>query len=663
MKILKIIIDLLKKSTRRSANLDFSAFRYSCTICTLRFGTQKTLFSTRLATFWAGLVAMIMVMLCSHTYAKTTEYNLTIDYKNVNITGNTVKRIAVNGQIPAPTLNFTDGDTAIIHVKNNLDVDSSIHWHGLLLAGKMDGVPGMNGFMGIKPQTRFTYKFKIRQSGTYWYHAHSMGQEQDGLYGSLVILPKPQDVHIKSDKDYVVVLSDFHDDDSGTIMGNLKKSSEYYVYVKRTVSDFFDDVKTDGFAAAWDNALAWGDMRMMPTDLADISNYTFLTNGYTSDKNWTGLFTTGERVRLRFINASAMSFFDVRIPDLKMQIVSADGQDVEAVEVDEFRFAPAETYDVIVTPTQNKAYRIVAESIDRAGFALSTLAPKMGMVGDMPKHRKMNLLTMTDMGMGHDMSGMDHSKMNHDMSGMDMSNMDHSKMNHDMSGMDMSNMDHSKMNHDMSAMDMSNMDHSKMNHDMSAMDMSNMDHSKMNHDMSGMDMPKSGWSDYGTPTGHKSLSYSDLRYYGTQSDIRPPQRDIVVELGGNMERYIWTLNGKKYNESSPVQLKYGERVRLKFVNNTMMAHPMHLHGMFVQIENGQPMDKLPNKHTVIVKPGTTYSVLLTANEAGEWAFHCHLLYHMMSGMMTKFVVAKLDKSDMPHGQGNKQMDMMQHSHH
>ena len=520
------------------------------------------------------MVALLVAgVFSTPAFAKTTEYNLTIDRTPVNITGHEVTKVTVNGGIPAPTLRFTEGDEAVIHVTNKIDEMTSIHWHGLIIPGEMDGVPTFNNFPGIMPGETFTYRFPIKQSGTYWYHAHSMGQEQDGLFGSLIFDPKGKDT-IKSDRDYVVVLSDFHDQDSDEIMGNLKMSSDYYGTARRTLGDFFHDVKTDGFGKAWKTAKEWGDMRMAQTDLADVTGYTFLVNGKSPEQNWTGLFKPGERVRLRFINASAMSFFDVRIPGLKMSVVQSDGQAVEPVKVDEFRFAPAETYDVIVMPKDDKPYTIAAEPIDRTGFAIGTLATTVGQHGEMPQQRPRALLSMADM------------------------------------------------------------------------DMEQMMKDDPNMEMTPADMI-SGWAKTGTPDGQKALSYADLRYAGVQKDQRPPERTIEVNLGGNMERYIWTINDQKFSEAEPIRLKYGERVRLKFTNHTMMAHPMHLHGMFVQLENGQPAAKLPNKHTVIVPPGQSYSVLLTADAPGEWAFHCHLLYHMMSGMMRKVVVAKLDPADVP----------------
>ena len=537
--------------------------------------------------FYAAIALVAALFFTTQVYAGT--YNLVIEEQPVNITGKTVNKITINDTIPGPTLRFKEGEDVTIHVTNKLDEPSSVHWHGLLLPGYMDGVPGFNGYPGIAPGETFTYQFKIRQSGTYWYHAHSVGQEQDGHYGSIVIEPKQP--RTKADRDYVIVLSDFHEDSAEDIMANLKKNAEYYQYNRRTLFDFFRDAKTKGLNTAWETATDWGKMRMLQTDLADVTGYTFLTNGKTPDQNWTGLFKAGEKVRLRFINAAAMTFFDVRIPGLKMTVIEADGQPVEPITVDEFRFGVAETYDVIVEPDANKAYTIAAEPLDRTGFAIGTLAPDNlmgeGIKGEIPEPRKRSLLTMADMGMAHEM--------------------DHSPAKH--------NGDHSSMS----------------SAEMRAM----------------QEQMVSGWKDADTPEGNTALDYKDLRYLGEQDDLRAPEREVVVTLGGNMERYIWTMNGKRYSEADVIKLNYGERVRLKFVNETMMAHPMHLHGMFFQLENGQPAAKLPNKHTVVVAPGDSYSVLVTADEAGEWAFHCHLLYHMSAGMMRKVVVAELDENEMP----------------
>ena len=531
--------------------------------------------------------------------AHAGEYRLTIDRQTVNVTGKPVQSLTINGQVPGPTLRFKEGEDVTIHVTNRLREDTSVHWHGLLLPGQMDGVPGLNGYPGIKPGQTYTYRFKIRQAGTYWYHSHSGTQEQAGLYGALVIDPATPDV-VQAARDYVVVLSDFTSEDSDEILRNLKNDAGYYNYGKRTLGDFFDDARRDGFWGALRDRLDWGDMRMDPTDLSDVSGYTFLVNGKSPAQNWSGLFTPGERVRLRFVNASAMSYFDVRIPGLKMIVIQADGQNIQPVPVDEFRIAVAETYDVIVVP-QDMAYTIMAEPIDRSGYARGTLAPREGMSAPIPQLRPRTVLNMSDMGMAHgmgDMKGMDHG------SG-DMKGMDHG-------GGDMQGMDHGGM--------------------------SGMDHGAKPKQPSG---PPRGWADAGTPPGMKALRYADLKSLVPQKDTRPAAREIVVRLGGNMERYIWTLNGRKASEADPIELQYGERVKLTFVNESMMAHPMHLHGMFVQLVNGQPADRLPNKHVVNVAPGSSYSVMLTADEPGEWAFHCHLLYHMNSGMVTKVVVARM----------------------
>ncbi|WP_296592970.1 copper resistance system multicopper oxidase [Methylophaga sp.] len=559
------------------------------------------------------LMLLSAAILHTAAIAGVTEYTLVIDREPVNITGKTVERITVNGGIPGPIMEFTEGDEAVIHVVNKLDEPTSVHWHGLLLPPEMDGVPGLGGYDAIKPGETFTYRFPLRQNGTYWYHAHSQLQEQDGHYGALVIYPKDEPV-VQADRDYVVLLSDFSNETGQQILANIKKSPHYYNYSQRTVGDFFSEVREHGLASAWQDVRPWGQMRMSPTDLADVRYDAFLVNGQTNEQNWTGLFKPGERVRLRFINASAMSMYDVRIPGLQMTVIQADGQYIEPVTVDEFRFAVAETYDVIVTPQADQAYTIAAESIDRTGFALGTLATRAGMKGLVPDHRPRSLLTLADM--GHDMDHGDHQ-------------MSQSSESTDHSGHDMHGGDHQAMQQDKPA------------------------------------EMQSGWADASTPAGHKALEYSDLRALGTQTDLRPAEREIVVTLGGTMERFIWTLNGHKFGDPGfePIKLNYGERVRLIFKNETMMAHPMHLHGMFVQLENGQPGEKLPNKHTVNVAPGNEYSVLLTADEPGEWAFHCHLLYHMSAGMMSTVVVAEYDEEDLPATQPAQHDMGGHHDHH
>ncbi|UDY19214.1 Copper resistance protein A [Acinetobacter baumannii] len=618
----------------------------------------------------SSLVAVFGLLVSPWTLAAIKEYHLNINEQQVNVTGKPLKRITVNGKFTAPLLEFEEGDEAVIHVHNQLkNQDTSLHWHGLLLPGLMDGVPGFNNFKGIAPNGDFVYRFKVKQNGTYWYHAHSKGQEQDGLYGPLVIYPKgkiPVAAHEKTDRDYVVMLSDFHNSSSDSIMKNLKKSAEYYQNRRETVSDVLKQVKTQGLKATWQDRSMWNQMRMLKTDMSDVTGYTFLVNGKTPQQNWTGNFKAGDKVRLRFINASAMSFFDVRIPNLKMTVVSADGQPVKPVAIDEFRIGTAETYDVIVEPKQPN-YQIEAESIDRSGFAIGTLhnenTQAVGPV-QMPTPRPRALLTMDDMGMSHGGGSNEHAghqmNMQHDMSAMpemkketSQANHDHTmmKMDHDMKNMSSGEHDHSMMHmkHDMSAM-------SEMKHDMQGMSSSEHDHAmmNMNHEMPAQsenkpkkDEPVYGWANASTPAGMKALQYSDLQSLTPQPDTRAPERELVIRLGGNMERYIWTINGKKFSDTTPLQVKYGERIRLKFVNDSMMAHPMHLHGMFMQLENGQQAENLPNKHTIIVPPGKTVTALLTADALGEWAIHCHLLYHMSAGMMNKLIVAQVNDGQQP----------------
>lgn len=639
----------------------------------------------------SSLVAVFGLLVSPWTLAAIKEYHLNINEQQVNVTGQPLKRITVNGKFTAPLLEFEEGDEAVIHVHNQLkNQDTSLHWHGLLLPGLMDGVPGFNGFKGIAPNGDFVYRFKVKQNGTYWYHAHSKGQEQDGLYGPLVIYPKgkiPVAAHEKTDRDYVVMLSDFHNSSSDSILKNLKKSAEYYQNRRETVSDVLKQVKTQGLKATWQDRSMWNQMRMLKTDMSDVTGYTFLVNGKTPEQNWTANFKAVDKVRLRFINASAMSFFDVRIPNLKMTVVSADGQPVKPVAIDEFRIGTAETYDVIVEPKQSN-YQIEAESIDRSGFAIGTLhnenTQAVGPV-QIPQPRPRALLTMDDMGMSHGEGSDEHAghqmNMQHDMSSMpemkkeavqDSANHHHAMMNmdHDMKNMSSDEHDHSMMHmkHDMSAM-------SEMKHDMQAMSSSEHDHAMMNmkHEMpeqsenkTQKDEPVYGWANASTPADMKALQYSDLQSLTPQSDTRAPERELVIRLGGNMERYIWTINGKKFNEAAPLQVKYGERIRLKFVNDSMMAHPMHLHGMFMQLENGQKPENLPNKHTVIVPPGKTVTALLTADALGEWAIHCHLLYHMSAGMMIKLIVAQVNDGAVDASQAPVQSENEKgasHAHH
>lgn len=585
--------------------------------------------------------ALLLALLLAPLAARAGEYNLSIGEKSVDYGGHETRAIAVNGQIPGPTLHFKEGEDVVIHVTNTMPMDSSIHWHGMLLPAMMDGVPGLNGFKGIKPGETFTYRFHVRQSGTYWYHAHSGLQEQMGLYGSIVIDPAKPDP-VKADRDYVVMFSDFPPDQADRVLANLKVNSDYYNYAHRTIGDFFGDVKRDGWKATIADRTMWGEMRMDPTDLSDVSGYTFLINGKAPEANETFLFKPGERVRLRFINGGTMTYFDVKIPGMKLTVVAADGQNVVPVSVDEFRIAPAEVYDVIVEPKDDKAYTLFAQAMDRTGYARATLAPHEDMQAAIPAMYPRSLLTMADMG-GMDMGG-DQPMAGMTMDGMDMGTSpapkDKGKIlyyRNPMGGSDTSPVPKKdSMGMDYIPVYASDAGTKPNDQPMAGMTMDNMDMSTP-----ASDTRPTGWMG-GFPSGEKVLSYADLKALVPNTDTRAPDKELVLHLNGNMQRFIWTINGKEDGEAAPIQLHYGERVKITFINDTMMAHPMHLHGMLVELMNGQPAATMPKKHIVNVPPGQSYSVMLTANEEGTWAFHCHLLYHMAAGMMTELTVTRAE---------------------
>ncbi len=527
------------------------------------------------------------------------EYNLTVDRVKID-TGDFVKEgIGYNGESPGPVMRFKEGEEVSINVTNNLDEMTSIHWHGLILPFKQDGVPGIS-FPGIKPGETFTYNFPIVQAGTYWFHSHSGFQEPDGAFGAIVIEPEGREP-FRYDRDYVVQLTDKHSHSGDRIMRNLKMMPDYYNRQQLTVGDFAEGAREKGLLATLKDRMMWGDMRMMKVDVEDVQGFTGMINGKGPEQNWTGLFEPGERIRLRFINSSAMTYFDVRIPGLEMTVVQADGNNVQPVSVDEFRIGVAETYDVIVRPKTAEAYTIFAESMGRSGYARATLAPQEGMEAPVPDLREPPLLTMADMG---GMEGMDHGS---------MEGMDHSIME----GMEPSNME--------------GMDHSKM---------AGMDHSAM-----GMSGGSAGDPFYAkgsgllpeAANGGKFLSYADLKAQQPLFEEREATREIELRLTGNMERYIWSINGVKYEDADAIRLQYGERVRFKFVNETMMTHPMHLHGMWSILDVGAG-ELNPIKHTVSVQPGTTVYMETEVDAPGQWAFHCHLSYHAAAGMFRKIIV-------------------------
>lgn len=544
-----------------------------------------------------------------------TDFELIVSESTVNFTGVQRKATTINGSIPAPTLKFKEGDVVTIKVINQLKEPTSIHWHGLLLPYQMDGVPGIS-FPGIPAGETFTYQFKVQQSGTYWYHSHTAMQEITGMYGSIIIEPKEKDP-FEYERDHVVILSDWTDENPMSVFNKLKMQGDYYNYNQPTVFGTLDQISRSGIAATYASKKMWNEMRMSPSDLADLSSetLTYLMNGNTPNGNWTGLFRKGERIRLRFINGASNTFYDVRIPGVKLTVVQCDGLNLEPVIVDEFRFGPGETYDVIVEPTED-ANTIFAQAMDRTGFACGTLATSYGLKAAVPHLDAPQKLSMVDM-MG-DMTEMDHSKMG--MSAME--GIDHSKM--DMSSM--KGMDHS-MTDMMQNKASQHVRHARTEYGPSV-DM------RVNTPRTNLDDPGVGLRS----NGRRVLTLADLKTFGGMIEHRPPERELELHLTGNMERYTWSFDGVEFGQSTPIHLRYGERVRIILQNDTMMTHPMHLHGMWSELEtpNGE---LLVRRHTIPVQPAQRISFLVTADALGAWAWHCHLLFHMDAGMFRKVVIS------------------------
>ena len=558
-----------------------------------------------------------------------TEFDLRIGPIPINITGADRTAFAVNGSVPAPLLRWREGDTVTLRVANSLGEDASIHWHGILLPANMDGVPGLS-FHGIRPGETYTYRFNVRQAGTYWYHSHSGFQEQQGVYGPLVIEPRVAEP-FKYDREHVVLLSDWTDEKPDRVFAKLKKQSDYYNFHKRTLGDFFRDVRERGLGPTLDDRQMWGDMRMNPTDLADVSGatYTYLMNGVAPAGNWTGLFKPDEKVRLRFINGSAMSYFDVRIPGLKMTVVAADGQYVHPVTVDEFRIATAETFDVIVEPAGQDAFTIFAQAMDRTGFAAGTLAVREGLRAPVPEPDPRALLTMDDMGhggMGHDMGAMSEPTpvppapadphAGHTMAPQPPTAPD-PHAGHNMPPQPPAD---PHAGHNMAATG-AMQSHPSSEDGNPLVDMQTMS------PMAKLDDPGIGLRN----NGRKVLTYADLKSTFDDPDGREPGRTIELHLTGHMERFAWSFDGIKFSSSEPIRLTYGERLRIVLVNDTMMTHPIHLHGMWSDLEDEQGQFRV-RKHTIDMPPGTKRAYRVRADALGRWAYHCHLLFHMESGM-------------------------------
>lgn len=551
--------------------------------------------------------------------------DLVISETPFTLGGRTATAMTINGTIPGPLIRLKEDQELTLRVTNRLAEVTSIHWHGILLPPVMDGVPGVS-FGGIQPGATFTYRFPIKQSGTYWYHSHSGGQEMRGMYAPMILDPlQPDPFHY--DQDYVVMLSDWTFESPESVFANLKKLPGYYNFQQRTAGEFFSNIANWGVWATLRNYLMWDQMRMDPTDFADVTGYTFtyLMNGLSPGANWTGLFRPGEKIRLRFINAASMTFYDLRIPGLTMTVVQADGQNIQPVAVEELRMGVAETYDVIVEPTGDRPYTIFAETLDRSGYARGTLAPRPGMSAEIPERRPRPLRTMEDMGMK-----MDHIDMGTDMPGMGSSDeKPSSKLSANTPSME-------QMQHEPHKDRMPGMGDQSRSKIPGA---EAVKHGPEDHGTGNQTVAEYSQNRFGKPgrglenSPWRVLLYTDLKSLVPYPDQREPEREIELHVTGNMgDRYMWSFDGKKYSDApEPIRFRYGERLRVTFVNDTMMEHPLHLHGMWMHLENGTG-PYLPRKHTVIVKPAERVSVAISADAPGRWAFHCHLLFHMEAGM-------------------------------
>lgn len=542
---------------------------------------------------------LLLGFLSTSPWVLADNYRLAINEKTIDLIGQPQTAVLANDGLPAPTLHWREGENVTLEVTNNLKEQTSIHWHGIVLPYDMDGVPGIS-FDGIAPGQTFTYRFPIKQSGTYWYHGHSGMQEQQGLFGAIVIDSTHETVQV--DRDYIVMLSDWPEADPHRTLARLKKQSDYYNFQKRTVGDFFTDIGRLGFWEAISDRLDWGEMRMEPTDIADVTGaiYHFLINGQTPAMHKTYLFKPGEKLRLRFINASAMTHFDVRLPGLKMQVIAADGQPVKPVDVEEFRIAVAETYDVLVEPQTEQAYAIFAEAMDRSGYAHASLTPREDWIADVPPQRKMTLLTLEDMGGEHGGHGQHRQT------------------------------ESQHQEHDAAS------EHKKDDQGGHAAEAEVAHAAHAGHQTHLMELQKPEPA----VESHPLLSYQHLKAIEPNHGLMgEPDREITLRLTGNMNRYIWSFDDVKYSDAEPIRVKFGERIRFHYVNETMMNHPIHIHGLWQYLDNGNGMYN-PKKHVINVKPGRTESVDVIADAVGQWAFHCHLLYHMDTGMFRKLIVEK-----------------------
>lgn len=584
-------------------------------------------------------LTFILIWICSHgafgqiiegnvNQLPVREYTLVIKEEMINKTGKPVMGMTINGTIPGPTLEFTEGEYAVIYVKNEMKVETSIHWHGILVPNFFDGVPYLTT-PPIKAGTTFKYEFPIRQSGTYWYHSHTMLQEESGVFGSLLIHPKEKTLDY--DHDLIVLLSDWTDENPHSIMKNLKRGNEWYQMKKGTATPLNKVIARGALGAQLD---FWR-QRMAGADIADVYYSAFLINGEKSVEY--SDYKPGDKVRLRVINGSASSQFWMTLGGESPLLVSADGKDVVPIEHPKTFIATAETYDFIITIPQKGKIELRAMAQDGSGITTAYFGKGEVLPAEViPKPDKIEMMqemAKMDMKMGaHALKYRPKKDERYEMKEeygmqMDEMKMDMSKENDMEMDMDHSKMDHSKMKmktdsvktEEVRDIDHANMEHSKleMNKD-STTEKEEMDHSKME----GMDM----FSEY----NYDYLNSAEPTTYAKEL----PVKEILLNLTGNMNRYIWSMNGVPLSETDDIKIIGKEVTRITFNNLTMMHHPMHLHGHFFRVINKNG-EYSPLKHTVNVAPMQEITIEFSGNEGdeyGDWFFHCHILYHMMSGM-------------------------------
>ncbi|WP_444942885.1 copper resistance system multicopper oxidase [Microbulbifer sp. ZKSA006] len=537
-------------------------------------------------------------------------FDLSIGSRRVNLTGRERQALTINSNLPAPILRWREGDIVTLDVHNRLPHSASLHWHGVRVPSDMDGEPGLS-FGGIQPGQVFRYRFPLRQSGTYWYHSQSGLQQQRGLYGAIVIDPLSPEP-FSYERDYVVVLSDWSDESPQTIYTHLKKDPYYYNKQQRTTADLWREVHAKGLAQTWRDRHQWNWKQISDHNISLVTGetYTYLINGQTPEANWTALFKPGERVRLRLINTASMTLFDLRIPGLKMKVVAADGQNIEPISVDELRIGNGETYDVIVEPQSEQAYSIFAQSMDRSGYARGTLTSDIRLRAEIPTMDHRPILSRQDLGLTEKPAETGAHFKTH-----------RTTQDENHSSSPSATATGGWFHENLAAAGLGS--NSPIAHQPSEYSF-RVDH-RAQAPENGITDPGIGLREHQQRYNRRVLTYADLRSANPTQDRREPQRELQLHLTGNTERYLWSINGETFHDASPLQFRHQERLRITLVNDTPFPQPMHLHGLWSELESGDG-EYLPLKHTVIAQPGSSISYLVSADTYGRWALHSQMLY-------------------------------------